>query len=412
LNIEQVFDMMEGSRAALPGTRCDIDRRETREDIDPVAAFDTERAAVVSAQRRLFDSIVRCERAEVWRRDGSRDLAQWLSARLGISSWAARRWVSAAHALERLPTISAAFETGSLSVDKVVELTRFATPATEGELVSWARRVSPAAVRRRADLAARRDIEDVREADTARYLRGWWHDDGARYGLEGCFPADQGVVIERALRRIAERVPEVPEGLVYGDGTPVPSEVRAERRCADALFVMASGGLASDPDPESATLVVHAELDALRGDGGGCEVEGGPVIHPEVAARLCCDSRLQVTLRDDHHKVVGVGWSSRNPPEWLQRALRHRDGGCTFPGCHLRHFVHAHHIVRWPTGPTNLPNLVLVCPFHHKLVHEHAWRVELDRHDAVKWFRPDGRPFDPTASGVCRAPPGAVARTG
>jgi hypothetical protein len=39
----------------------------------------------------------------------------------------------------------------------------------------------------------------------------------------------------------------------------------------------------------------------------------------------------------------------------------------------------------------------LVCPFHHKLIHERAWRVELDEHAMARWFHPDGRRFDPAA---------------
>ena len=58
-------------------------------------------------------------------------MAQWLSGRLGISNWAARRWVTAAHALEHLPRLSYALERGALCLDKVVELARFATPETE-----------------------------------------------------------------------------------------------------------------------------------------------------------------------------------------------------------------------------------------------------------------------------------------
>jgi Domain of unknown function (DUF222) len=89
-------------------------------------------------QRRLFSAIAACARDEVWRADGCRDMAQWLAGRLGISNWAARRWVAAADALERLPRISDALADGVLSVDKVVELTRFATPDTEKDLVAWA----------------------------------------------------------------------------------------------------------------------------------------------------------------------------------------------------------------------------------------------------------------------------------
>mgnify|MGYP006160855339 CR=1 FL=1 len=39
--------------------------------------------------------------------------------------------IAAAYTLEHLPLTSHALETGVLSVDKVVELTRFAVPATE-----------------------------------------------------------------------------------------------------------------------------------------------------------------------------------------------------------------------------------------------------------------------------------------
>jgi hypothetical protein len=52
-------------------------------------------------------------------------------------------------------------------------------------------------------------------------------------------------------------------------------------------------------------------------------------------------------------------------------------------------------MVRWPLGPTDLDNLVLVCYWHHKLVHEHRWVVKLVPDGNAVWFRPDGRPYDP-----------------
>src|SRR6059058_1325663 len=55
----------------------------------------------------------------------------------------------------------------------------------------------------------------------------------------------------------------------------------------------------------------------------------------------------------------------------MMRQLRYRDVECRFPGCGARRFTQAHHIVWWKEGgPTDLDNLVLVCFFHHKLVHE------------------------------------------
>lgn len=156
--------------------------------------------------------------------------------------------------------------------------------------------------------------------------------------------------------------------------------------------------------------MVHADLAALCEDGRGCELEGGPVIHPETARRLACDARVEMVLHDRTGAVVGIGHASRNVPPWLARQLRQRDRGCVFPGCEGRWFLHAHHIMRWPLGPTDLLNLVLVCPFHHKLVHEHRWRVELAPDGSATWSRPDGRRYDPghyAEQGLPdRAPPG------
>ena len=54
-----------------------------------------------------------------------------------------------AHTLAHLPLLSRALQSGELSLDKVVELCRFATPKTEKKLLRWARRVMPATIRER-----------------------------------------------------------------------------------------------------------------------------------------------------------------------------------------------------------------------------------------------------------------------
>ncbi|MCV7131382.1 HNH endonuclease, partial [Mycobacterium hodleri] len=43
---------------------------------------------------------------------------------------------------------------------------------------------------------------------------------------------------------------------------------------------------------------------------------------------------------------------------------------CVVPGCGATRGLHAHHIRHWEDGgPTDLDNLVLLCPFHHRLHH-------------------------------------------
>jgi hypothetical protein len=341
--------------------------------------------------------------------DGCRDYAQWLSARLGISTWAARRWVNAAHSLPHLPRTSAALEAGTLSLDKVTELCRFATPESEQRLISWARRVTVWAIRRRADVANRPEADAVRAADDERFLGYWWFDDGTRVGLEGSLAADQGAVVAAALDRMAGRMPDI----VTAD-EPQPYSESLDSRRADALVALASAHIADDHDPDRATLVVHAPLDALIADAGSCEIDGGPVIDPETARRLGCDCRLETVFHDASGVIVGIGRASRNVSPPLLRALRRRDRGCTFPGCGARCFLRAHHIRWWGRGgPTDLDNLVLVCHFHHKLVHEHGWDVRLGAPGTAHWFRPNGTEFDPSTAarqGIPeRAPPTVAA---
>ena len=70
--------------------------------------------------------------------------------------------------------------------------------------------------------------------------------------------------------------------------------------------------------------------------------------------------------------------------------------GLQFPGCGARRFLHCHHIRHWPLGPTDLDNLVLLCSYHHRLVHEYGWRVELGAVPGTsRWYRPDGSRYEP-----------------
>ena len=93
---------------------------------------------ICEAQLGFFRAILEVDTDESWWQDGARDTAHWLVMRYGFSSWKANRFVEAARALESLRWMSEALGSGVLGTDKVVELTRFATPDTEAELIPWA----------------------------------------------------------------------------------------------------------------------------------------------------------------------------------------------------------------------------------------------------------------------------------
>ncbi|HYI46538.1 MAG TPA: DUF222 domain-containing protein [Actinomycetota bacterium] len=363
--------------------------------IHPVDRLQAGYAKAMAAHRELLQDIVACDDERIWDDGAARDFPHWLATELGISSWTARRWIIAAHALPSLPRLAAAFGAGSLSLDKVLDLCRFATPTTERKLITWARRVSPACVRETANVAVATSKQDAVDRDKERYLHYWWTDDQKVLALQGVLPADQGAVVAKALDRLAGRLPDIVQD--DEDDTPLPEGTLDARR-ADALYAMCSRAIAEDQDADRATIVVQAELGALVAATSGCKIENGPVIHADTALRLCCDARLQTVVLNGGGKVVGIGRASRTVASWLQRQLRYRDGRCTFPGCEAKWFLHAHHIRHWiKGGPTDLDNLVLVCHWHHKLVHEGNWNVALKGNE-VSWYRPDGRRFEPGRS--------------
>lgn len=344
--------------------------------------MDAAYARVGAAQRELLELIAQADRSDTWVDQGARDMAHWVSIRYGVSCWKARRWIAAAYALETLPGVADALTAGELGIDKVVELTRFATAETESRLIRWARGVSVGAIRHRGDLAARTSITDTLEAERARFLDWWYVDDGRRFAMQAELAAAQGAVVAHAIERMAADVPEMPD---EGD------EGSADARRADALVAMCSAQLAADPDPDRATVVVHATAEALRTGIGGCEIEGGPVISQRTARRLLCNARIQTVVEDERGDVIGLGRMSREPSAWMVRQVRHRDRECRFPGCGARRFTEAHHIRWWRHGGrTELDNLVLICSFHHRLVHEYGWSLAREPDGHVAWFREDG----------------------
>jgi hypothetical protein len=183
----------------------------------------------------------------------------------------------------------------------------------------------------------------------------------------------------------------------------------ASARRADALVALARDGLASRKTDrvggDACELVVHVDVQTLADERlqSRCELEEGPAIAPETARRLGCDASI-VRIIERDGRPLSVGRRRRTIPPALRRALRSRDGGCQFPGCTHRRFLHAHHIHHWARGgETTLENLVQLCSYHHRLVHEGGYRVEAADPGRLRFRRPNGDPIPP-------APPCSGAR--
>jgi hypothetical protein len=176
--------------------------------------------------------------------------------------------------------------------------------------------------------------------------------------------------------------------------------LRARR--ADALVALARAELSSDScgiaggDPVEVT--VHVDVETLAADeiGDRCELTGGPSIAPETVRRLGCDPGVVRILERDG-RPLSVGRRTRTVPPALKRALSDRDRCCRFPGCDHERYLHAHHIRHWARGgPTSLANLVHLCSYHHRLVHEGGFAAQRTPAGGVGFCRPDGRPIPPS----------------
>jgi hypothetical protein len=116
----------------------------------------------------------------------------------------------------------------------------------------------------------------------------------------------------------------------------------------------------------------------LRSRGHG-SIEGAPdpIAFGTVERHLCDTGALEVTL-DADGIPYDHGREKRLFTERQRIALAIRDGGCLFPECSRPpSHCEAHHINQWhrDRGRTDLADGVLLCRFHHMLLHNNDWQI-------------------------------------
>lgn len=105
-----------------------------------------------------------------------------------------------------------------------------------------------------------------------------------------------------------------------------------------------------------------------------------------------------------HGEPLSVGRKTRTISSPLRRFLSARDRGCRFPACSNTRHIDAHHVVHWAQGGETKPsNLVSLCSFHHRKVHEGGIRIQILDDGALRFVKPDGQTMDSVAPG-CTQP--------
>ena len=106
---------------------------------------------------------------------------------------------------------------------------------------------------------------------------------------------------------------------------------------------------------------------------------------------------------------LSVGRRTRSIPPAVRRALSSRDRGCRFPGCPATHRLHGHHVKHWANGgETSLDNLILLCPTHHRLVHEGGFDVQHLDDGAFRFTNPQGLAIRPPRRQATSSPDAIV----
>ncbi len=358
-----------------------------------------------AANARFLALIAELDRRKGWAEWGVKSCAHWLNWKCGIDLGAAREKVRVARALETLPKIAAAMAEGRLSYAKVRAMTRVADAGQRDPTCSTSRSAA-----RRATWRTWCGAIDGRwmpknspgRPSSNGTSHSWYHTEA------------DGSMVDPGSAACRDRC-TLCAGARGGRGFAAnPRKTFPRKRLSDARADTdrASAGsrrwppwprASSRPGPRTCpgetgtrSSCTWMPRPCSIGRAGRCELEHGPSIAAETARRLSCDAGVVRIFEDSKGEPLDVGRKTRTIPPAIRRALNARDKGCRFPGCTFKRYVDGHHVHHWADGgETRLSNLVTLCRFHHRLVHEGQVDGPGPRRRGVSIrSKPDGETFE------------------
>jgi hypothetical protein len=347
-----MFAIVDGTIDQVRERRREARRRELRSLCEQEARI----------KQRVTQIVREADDEGDWRAAGCSSSAQWLAQVSSSDHRTAERITRTSSALRSLPALDQALSTGALTLDQVAAAAEHATPETDAQLARIAVGKPPSDIALAARTLLPPTVTDDEELYQRRSLSMTWTRGRRELAFSGRLPLEQGVVFEQAIWNIAksQRAIDKQVGTLLG----------WQQSAADALVTLARHGAASGGGVRRSptTLIVHLSDDEPP------VLEGAGPLSPETAERLACDARrltLKPSGRDLVHSRV-----ARCASYAQQRALRKRSPHCQYPGCTASRELEAHHVVPVERGgETELDNLILLCPRHHKLLHDHRIRT-------------------------------------
>lgn len=347
--------------------------------------------------RRQLDGFVAALLGRLGQLEGDEAVAA-VCSQFGISGHKARKQAKTAGTLKELPNILQAAKDGWITMDhaQLVAESHARVPLEleeELELIPLA--IGQDCDQFRKTLAAR---EDQRHAEDG--LSRTDRQRARRFAK--VFDGDNDMVVVYAeLDRIAgDRVKTALETLssqMLRNDSVNGEERTFEQRNADALVALITQrptarsnqketAVGTDNDeadredltPQKTTLVVSVDYDVLTGKLKNAGLIGGTPIEIDELRHIACDADIVPAIFSVCGQPLWIGHKQRSATQAQRLALYRRDRGCI--GCGLRPNVcDAHHIQWWDQGgPTDITNLVLLCPRCHRKVHKQGYTIEQD----------------------------------
>ncbi|NKS55248.1 DUF222 domain-containing protein [Rhodococcus hoagii] len=356
------------------------------------------------------------ERAVSFDTLGFRSVKQWLAANSLLEVPAAARILALGRMLSRQPEIVDAFNAGDISAEHAALIGKFCETPPRGmpnEALDSCRKVlldaasGPTATTTTVRTCISR-LERIFESDelpaSEDTERNEFHASKTLHGrvaVKGDLDAVTGEMLLTALSALTKPRNPIDD----------PAEKRTPaRQRADAFAEILRRYLDSGDAPieggERPHLSLHVKAtDLARSQSahewthpnegsdlfGDKDIARMPHTGPlsiATARRIACDCHLTPIVMDDG-VPLNLGRTSRTVSKKQRRALIARDHGCAFPGCGTPPaHCEGHHITHWADGgPTDLDNLVLLCRYHHTLLHHSHWEVHIGP-DRKPWFTP------------------------
>ena len=302
----------------------------------------------------------------------------WVRQHCHVSATTAAGRVSVARRARDSDRLAAALESGAISYEHAVTITRGldrlpagARDTAEEILLATAPTVDPGQLKGVADtireaLAPHTLVTDTDTAHDARYFNMSTTLDG-RVVVDGMLGPEDGALTIAAVRALA--TPTGPEDTRTAAQRRADGFVAAIRAGLDAGTLPVTGG---QRPHLTLTIDFSRFLDQKIPTGW---TPTGTALAGETVRRILCDAQITRVVTLGPSEVLDVGTATRTWPPAIRRALHVRDGGCVGRGCDRPPaWTDAHHVIHWTDGgPTSVDNGALLCRVHHHLVHHGGW---------------------------------------